>query len=91
MYNFDFAMSATISPEVLKEMITSIVQAQTGRKVTEIEFVFKGVSDITLSHVEVKFDAKQASTPQVNYRDKVFIAQHDSNKNIALCADAKKS
>lgn len=90
MYNFDFAMSATISPEVLKEMITSIVQAQTGRKVKEVNFVMKVTSD-ALSHVEVTFDAKQASTPQFNYRDKVFIAQHDSNKNIALYADAKKS
>ena len=43
-YNFDFAMSATISPPVIKEMITKIVQDQTGRKVKTIEFKMKSVT-----------------------------------------------
>ena len=43
-YNFDFAMSAKISPPVIKEMITKIVEEQTGKKVARIEFETRSVS-----------------------------------------------
>lgn len=35
-YNFEIAMSALLSPSVVKEMIIREVEAQTGKKVTEI-------------------------------------------------------
>ena len=35
-YNFDFAMSAQISPDVVKEIIKNTVEQQTGKKVANI-------------------------------------------------------
>lgn len=43
-YNFDFAMSAKISEKVVKEMITKVVEEQTGRKVANIEINMKTVT-----------------------------------------------
>lgn len=43
-YNFNIAISATISPSTIKEMIKTIVEAQTGRKVSSIEFEVKNVT-----------------------------------------------
>lgn len=36
-YNFDFAVSAKISEQVVKEMITKIVEEQTGKKVVSVK------------------------------------------------------
>ena len=44
-YNFDFAVSATISQKVVEEMIKKVVEEQTGRKVLEISFKTTGYSD----------------------------------------------
>jgi ethanolamine utilization protein EutQ (cupin superfamily) len=37
-YNFDFAVSATISKSVVEEMIRKVVEEQTGRKVASVTF-----------------------------------------------------
>lgn len=43
-YNFDFAVSATISEQVVKEMITRVVEEQTGKKVSKIEMNMRTVT-----------------------------------------------
>ena len=43
-YNFDFAVSAKISEKVVKEMITKVVEEQTGKKVSKIEMNMRSVS-----------------------------------------------
>jgi hypothetical protein len=35
-YNFEIAMSALLSAQVVREMVTKEVEAQTGKRVTEI-------------------------------------------------------
>ena len=37
-YNFDFALSAQISPEVVEEIIKNTVEQQTGKKVASVRF-----------------------------------------------------
>lgn len=37
-YNFNIATSAKISEKVVREMITKVVEEQTGQKVASIEF-----------------------------------------------------
>jgi hypothetical protein len=37
-YKFNFAVSAEISPETIKEMIKASVEEQTGRKVRDVIF-----------------------------------------------------
>ena len=43
-YNFDFAVSAKISPKVVEEMIKKVVEEQTGKKVASIEFNMRSVT-----------------------------------------------
>ena len=43
-YNFDFAVSAKISEQVVKEMITKVVEEQTGKKVANIEMNMRSVT-----------------------------------------------
>ena len=43
-YNFDFAVSAKISEQVVKEMITKVVEEQTGKKVSKIEMNMRNVT-----------------------------------------------
>ncbi len=43
-YNFEFAVSATISAKVVEEMIKKVVEEQTGKKVTSIELKMRSVS-----------------------------------------------
>lgn len=43
-YNFDFAVSATISAKVVEEMIKKVVEEQTGKKVARIEMKLQSVS-----------------------------------------------
>lgn len=38
---YDFAVSAVISEETVKRMISSVVEEQTGRKVARVEFKMK--------------------------------------------------
>ena len=42
-YNFDFAVSAKISPKVVEEMIKKVVEEQTGKKVASIKLEVKNV------------------------------------------------
>lgn len=37
-YDFDIGLSATLSDQVIKEMITRIVEEQTGKTVARVEF-----------------------------------------------------
>ncbi len=43
-YNFNLAVSATISSKVAEEMITKIVEEQTGKKVASIETKLRKVT-----------------------------------------------
>jgi len=43
-YNFDFAVSAKISEKVVVEMITRVVEEQTGKKVSKVEINMKSVT-----------------------------------------------
>ena len=43
-YNFDFAVSAKISPKVVEEMIKKVVEEQTGKKVASIKLEMRSVS-----------------------------------------------
>lgn len=43
-YNFDFAVSAKISEKVIKEMITKVVEEQTGKKVNNIKLEMRTVT-----------------------------------------------
>ena len=43
-YNFEFAVSAQISEKVVKEMITRVVEEQTGKKVSNIDMKFRTVT-----------------------------------------------
>jgi len=43
-YNFEFAVSAQISERVVKEMITRVVEEQTGKKVASLEMKFRTVT-----------------------------------------------
>ena len=43
-YNFDFAVSAKITPKVVEEMIKKVVEEQTGKKVASIEFSMRSVT-----------------------------------------------
>lgn len=67
-YNFDFAMSAQISPDVVKEIIKNTVEQQTGKKVASIrintEVVTRGYGvteqDFTeFSGITVYFEAEK--------------------------------
>lgn len=43
-YNFNIAISAKILPSTVKEMIKTVVESQTGRKVAAVEFDVKNVT-----------------------------------------------
>lgn len=43
-YKFDFAVSAKISEQVIKEMITKVVEEQTGKKVSKVDLELKTVT-----------------------------------------------
>lgn len=43
-YNFDFAVSAKISPKVVEEMIKSVVEEQTGKQVKAIKLEMRSVT-----------------------------------------------
>ncbi len=43
-YNFNFAVSATISEHVVKEMTTKLHEEQTGKKVDKIEMNMRSVT-----------------------------------------------
>lgn len=43
-YNFDFAVSAKISPKVVEEMIKKVVEEQTGKTVKSIKLEMRSVT-----------------------------------------------
>ena len=43
-YNFEFAVSATISAKVVEEMIKRVVEDQTGKKVASIQLKMRSVT-----------------------------------------------
>jgi hypothetical protein len=43
-YNFDFAVSATISAKVVEEMIKKVVEEQTGKKVASIQLKMRSIT-----------------------------------------------
>ena len=57
-YNFDFAVSAKITEKVVKEMITKVVEEQTGKKVARIEMNMRSVSKVAMrdEYTETVFD-----------------------------------
>ena len=77
-YNFDFAVSAKISPKVVEEMLKTIVEEQTGKKVASIKLEVKNVvkghqmneySEAVFEGATVFFENEQ-STPRAG--SKVF-------------------
>ena len=53
-YNFDFAMSAVISPKVVEEIIRNTVEAQTGKKVANVRIDTRTVTrGMGMSEVDV--------------------------------------
>lgn len=69
-YNFDFATSAKISPDVVKEMIKTVVEEQTGRKVSKIDVNMRTVTkgcyrneydEVILDGVTVHFEGESSS------------------------------
>ena len=55
-YNFDFAVSATISNKVVEEMIRKVVEEQTGRKVASITFKHRQVGGYMDRDTNTVFD-----------------------------------
>lgn len=57
-YNFDFAVSAKISPQVVQEMLKKVVEEQTGKKVTSIKLEMRSVSKGVMrdEYTETVFD-----------------------------------
>lgn len=55
-YNFDFAVSATISVKVVEEMIKKVVEDQTGRKVKKITFKTKETGGGFGNDYSISFD-----------------------------------
>jgi predicted sugar kinase len=58
-YNFDIAMSANVSESVVQDMVTAIVEKQTGRQVKSIETnhnngLFAGFTVIFDAHNKVR-------------------------------------
>jgi hypothetical protein len=43
-YNFEFAVSATISAKVVEEMIKKVVEEQTGKRVASIQLNMRSVA-----------------------------------------------
>jgi hypothetical protein len=71
-YNFELAMGATISESVVQEMVTSIVEKQTGKKVKSIELMY---DESKFSGYSVTFYTDTAP-PQKSFKpSREFIAE----------------
>ena len=71
-YDFDIAMSATLSEKVVHEMIMKTVEEQTGKKVTKIVVNYDGTK---FDGYQVFFDTEPAgSQPNFKANKKEFIA-----------------
>jgi hypothetical protein len=68
MIKFDFAVSAMITEETIKKMISSVVEDQTGRQVKKVEFNYSkqyedrpsGGSTTMLTGATVFFEESQS-------------------------------
>lgn len=70
-YNFDFEVSAKISPEVAKDMIRKVIQEQTGKKVASVDMKVRATTkgfgpgestEYIFDGCTVYFQNEQAST-----------------------------
>lgn len=66
--DFDFALSATVSPEFVEKVVREAIEARTGRKVINITFTTREVSDYmdrysrtVFNGCSVTFDAKDVN------------------------------
>ncbi|MFY8211690.1 MAG: hypothetical protein ACOVLB_03320 [Candidatus Nanopelagicus sp.] len=57
-YNFDIAMSATLSEHVVHEMVIKAVEQQTGKKVNKVIVTYDGTK---FSGYQVFFDSTEAA------------------------------
>lgn len=75
-YNFDFAVSAKISPQVVQEMLKKVVEEQTGKKVSSIKLEMRSVSKGVMrdEYTETVFDGATVifENEQVKGGSKVF-------------------
>lgn len=71
-YNFELAMGATISESVVQEMVTSVVEKQTGKRVKSIELVYDGSK---FSGYSVTFYADTVPPPKSFKPSKEFIPE----------------
>jgi hypothetical protein len=55
-YNIDFAMSATLSSNVVEEMVRKVVEEQTGKKVDTVTFKHRDISDDRIRFGVASFD-----------------------------------
>ena len=77
-YDFDIAMSATLSEKVVHEMVIKTVEEQTGKKVTKIVVNYDGTK---FDGYQVFFDP-ESTKPKTSYKStKEFIA--DKYESIA--------
>lgn len=67
-YNFEIAMSALLSPEVVREMVIKEVEAHTGKKVIEIAALYKSGE---FDGYQVFFES--STTPKKPVSSKEFI------------------
>lgn len=74
-YNFEFAVSATVSAKVVEEMIRKVVEEQTGKKVKKVDMVVRAVSrgigpmestDHVFDGCTVYFENEQSKTTPSN-------------------------
>lgn len=70
-YNFELAMSAVISDQVVQEMVASVVEKQTGKKVKNINAIY---NDSVFAGYSVTFHAAGAK-PQSFKPSKDFIVE----------------
>lgn len=66
---FDFAMSARISEDTVKEMIKQSVEQQTGRTVSKVTFHTRTESDYMDRYSSTVFDG---CTVEFDMRDRVY-------------------
>ena len=73
-YNFEFAMSATLSTKVVEEIIRKVVEEQTGKKITTVNFDITEGYDmrndrvVSFNGCTVKFEASKAPSASVGPR-----------------------
>ena len=81
-YNFDIAMSATLSEKVVHEMVIRAVEAQTGKKVTKVVVNYDGTK---FDGYQVFFDTETVKQqPNFKTTKKEFMAETYEQFNLRL-------